>query len=80
MPEIHARRRADAQHQLRTLGVDAALITTAVNVRYLTGLASSNAAQVRKIRLMLEEIGLRIATPGEARALLALKGPENVGF
>jgi Xaa-Pro aminopeptidase len=44
MPEIHARRRADAKQRLRELGADAALITTAVNVRYLTGLTSSNAA------------------------------------
>jgi Xaa-Pro aminopeptidase len=44
MPEIHARRRAHAQDRLRALGADAALITTGLNVRYLTGLASSNAA------------------------------------
>ncbi len=43
-------------------------------------LARSNAEQVSKIRLMLEEIGLQIATPREARSLLALKGPESVGF
>jgi len=43
-------------------------------------LARSNAEQVRKIRLLLEEIGLEIATPDEARALLALKGPDQVGF
>jgi Xaa-Pro aminopeptidase len=44
MPEIHARRRALAQQSVATLGADAALITFGVNVRYLTGLASSNAA------------------------------------
>lgn len=37
-------------------------------------LATSNAEQVRKIRRIIEELGHRIATPDEARALLALKG------
>jgi Xaa-Pro aminopeptidase len=44
MPEIHGARRARAQEQLSKFGVDAALITNGVNVRYLTGLVSSNAA------------------------------------
>jgi Xaa-Pro aminopeptidase len=44
MPEIHSARRARAQEQLSSFGVDAALITNGVNVRYLTGLISSNAA------------------------------------
>jgi Xaa-Pro aminopeptidase len=44
MPEIHAARRARLQEQAAALGADAALITSLVNVRYLTGLASSNAA------------------------------------
>ena len=43
-------------------------------------LAKSNADQVRKIRSMLEELGLEIATPDEAREILALKGPESLGF
>ena len=43
-------------------------------------LAQSNADQVRKIRLMLEQLGLEIATPDEARATLALKGADTVGF
>jgi uncharacterized protein (DUF849 family) len=41
-------------------------------------LASSNAEQVAKIRRILEELGLEIATAQEARALLALKGRGNV--
>jgi uncharacterized protein (DUF849 family) len=41
-------------------------------------LASSNAEQVAKIRRILEELGLEIATAQEARALLALKGRDNV--
>jgi Xaa-Pro aminopeptidase len=44
MPEIHQTRRARAQQLVRELGADAALITAGTNVRYLTGLASSNAA------------------------------------
>ena len=44
MPEIHAARRAGAQQKIAEAGADAALITAAPNVRYLTGLASSNAA------------------------------------
>src|ERR1700684_126484 len=44
MPEIHAARRVRAQELIRETGADAALITAGPNVRYLTGLASSNAA------------------------------------
>jgi Xaa-Pro aminopeptidase len=44
MPEIHAARRRRAQQLVREADADAALITAGPNVRYLTGLASSNAA------------------------------------
>jgi Xaa-Pro aminopeptidase len=44
MAESHARRRDHLRPQIAALGADAALITSLVNVRYLTGLASSNAA------------------------------------
>lgn len=44
MPEAHAARRRRAQRLISECGADAALITAAPNVRYLTGLASSNAA------------------------------------
>jgi Xaa-Pro aminopeptidase len=44
MPHIHAERRARAQQLVRDAGADAVLITARQNVRYLTGLASSNAA------------------------------------
>jgi Xaa-Pro aminopeptidase len=44
MPEIHAARRRRAQQLIRELDADAVLITAGPNVRYLTGLASSNAA------------------------------------
>ena len=41
-------------------------------------LASSNAEQVLKIRRILDELGLDIATPQEARAMLSLKGRDNI--
>src|ERR1700761_6223051 len=44
MPEIHAARRRRARSLIRAAGADAALITAGPNVRYLSGLASSNAA------------------------------------
>ncbi|MDZ4731651.1 MAG: 3-keto-5-aminohexanoate cleavage protein [Xanthomonadales bacterium] len=43
-------------------------------------LARSNAEQVTKIRTIIEELGLEIATPGEARAMLHLKGQDEVAF
>ena len=43
-------------------------------------LAKSNAEQVAKIRRILEELSLEIATPTEARAILKLKGGDRVGF
>lgn len=43
-------------------------------------LATSNAEQVLKIRRIVEELGLEIATPAEARAILALKGGDRVAF
>jgi uncharacterized protein (DUF849 family) len=43
-------------------------------------LAESNAAQVRQVRQILEGLGLEIATPDQARAILALKGGDQVAF
>jgi uncharacterized protein (DUF849 family) len=43
-------------------------------------LAKSNAEQVSKIRLILEALSLEVATPKEARAMLALKGGDAVSF
>jgi len=43
-------------------------------------LAKSNADQVRKIRRILDELGMEIATPEEARNMLNLKGGDQVGF
>ena len=43
-------------------------------------LAESNAAQVERIRAILEALNLEIATPDEARQILQLKGRDAVGF
>ena len=43
-------------------------------------LATSNAEQVQIIRSILEPLSLEIATPAEAREILALKGGDNVAF
>jgi uncharacterized protein (DUF849 family) len=43
-------------------------------------LATSNAQQVSKIRRILEELSLQVATPAEARSMLQTKGRDNVGF
>ena len=43
-------------------------------------LAESNAQQVRKMRMVLEGLSLEVATPQDAREMLALKGGDNVKF
>jgi len=43
-------------------------------------LAKSNADQVAKVARILRELGIGIATPAEARAMLALKGGDKVAF
>lgn len=43
-------------------------------------LAESNADQVKKVRRVLEELSLEVATPDEARAMLHLKGADQVAF
>jgi len=43
-------------------------------------LTVTNAAQVRKIRGIVEALGYELATPQEARERLGLKGAEHVGF
>jgi uncharacterized protein (DUF849 family) len=43
-------------------------------------LAESNAAQVRRVRKILEGLGLEVASPAEARAMLAIKGGNQVAF
>ncbi len=43
-------------------------------------LARSNAEQVLKIRRILEELGIAVATPAEARAMMRTKGADKVAF
>lgn len=43
-------------------------------------LAKSNAEQVAKIRALLESLSIEIASPTEAREMLALKGGDQVAF
>ena len=43
-------------------------------------LAESNAAQVRAARQIIEALGLEVASPDEARRILALKGRNAVAF
>jgi uncharacterized protein (DUF849 family) len=43
-------------------------------------LAPSNAAQVERVRQIIEGLGLEVATPDDAREILALKGGDAVGF
>lgn len=43
-------------------------------------LAKSNAEQVLKVRRLVEELGMTVATPAEARERLGLKGSDNVNF
>src|SRR5215468_1606422 len=43
-------------------------------------LAESNVDQVKCVRAIVENLSLEVATPDEARAMLALKGGDAVGF
>jgi uncharacterized protein (DUF849 family) len=43
-------------------------------------LAENSAQQVTKIRRIVEELGLQVATPEEARGILGLKGADRVKF
>ena len=43
-------------------------------------MAQTNAAQVTRVRQIIEGLGLEIATPDEARDILQLKGGDRVGF
>ncbi len=43
-------------------------------------LAKTNAAQVRRVRTVIEALSLEVATPDEARRILQLKGASQVAF
>ena len=78
---------AAGRHQMR-LGAMGAIMGGNVRVgledSLTTGagreLAPDNAHQVARIRRIVEEMGLEIATPAEARQILALKGGDRVAF
>lgn len=42
--------------------------------------AESNAEQVKRARMIIEGLGLSVATPTEAREILSLKGGDKVDF
>jgi Xaa-Pro aminopeptidase len=66
MPDAYAARRQLLAAKVAEFGADAALVTRLVNVRYLTGLASSNAA------LLVTAAGAgAAAAPAEGLAVLA---------
>ena len=43
-------------------------------------LATSNAVQVKKVRQIIEGLGLTVASADEAREILSLKGGDRVAF
>ena len=43
-------------------------------------MSTSNAQQVEAAQVLVESLGAEMATPAEARAMLGLKGAQNVGF
>jgi uncharacterized protein (DUF849 family) len=43
-------------------------------------MATSNAQQVAKIKRILTELSIEVATPAEARAIMQTKGGDNVAF
>ena len=74
------------QHQMQ-LGVMGAIMGGSVRVGLEDSLylvsdrqATSNAEQVCKLKRILDELSLAAATPAEARAILKLKGSDQVSF
>jgi Xaa-Pro aminopeptidase len=72
MPDIHQARRGRAQQKIAEAGADAALITSGRNVRYFTGLASSNAA------LLLPSHGVPVLATDSRYALKAKRDCPDV--
>ena len=74
------------RHQMRVASIAAAMggnVRVGLEDSLWAGkgkLAENNAVQVRMVRQILEGQGLEIATPDEARAVLHLKGGDQVGF
>lgn len=79
MPHMHARRRDRAAAVAASLGADAVLITKGVNVRYLTGLVSSNAAVLIPVQ---RADGAAGSSPGRHRGgrdRFAVRGDRRAG-
>ncbi|GGB49612.1 3-keto-5-aminohexanoate cleavage protein [Tistrella bauzanensis] len=74
------------RHQMRLITIGAAIgghvrVGLEDNLYAAPGqLARSNAEQVRRIRTILDALSLDIATPADARQMLALKGPANTAI
>ena len=87
---MHMRRTADrlfgADYRWSALGagrmqMPIAAMAAAMGAHVGKGqLARSNAEQARRVRSIVEGLGLAPATPDEARAILALKGADAVSF
>ncbi|OJF91652.1 3-keto-5-aminohexanoate cleavage protein [Pararhizobium antarcticum] len=78
---------AAGRHQMRLATMGAVMgghVRVGLEDNLTTGagraLAPDNAHQVSRIRRIIEEMGLEIATPQEAREMLALKGGDRVAF
>jgi uncharacterized protein (DUF849 family) len=77
---------AAGKHQMRLITLSALLggsVRVGLEDSLYAGkgqLATSNAVQVAKIRRIVEELSLDVATPAEARALMQTKGGDNVAF
>ena len=76
---------AAGRHQMPMLSIAAAMggnVRVGLEDSLYDGraLAKSNADQVRRIRKILDGLSLEVATPAEAREMLALKGGDRVAF
>jgi uncharacterized protein (DUF849 family) len=77
---------AAGKHQMRLVTLSALLggsVRVGLEDSLYSGkgkMATSNAVQVAKIRRIIEELCLEVATPAEARALMQTKGGDNVAF
>jgi uncharacterized protein (DUF849 family) len=77
---------AAGKHQMRLITLSALLggsVRVGLEDSLYAGkgqMATSNAVQVAKIRRIIEEQSLEVATPDEARALMQTKGGDNVAF
>ncbi len=77
---------AAGRHQMRIAAISAAIggnVRVGLEDSLWAGrgkLAESNAEQVRMVRQIIEGLGREIATPDEAREILALKGGDQTAF